>query len=98
MARSADDGTDQLAILVAEHDLRAEQIRSALIAAAQVDSVAARAVDLIQGLAARDERRVAGRALLRGKYGLLRRDVRKEDGQRSKCGGESCCTGFHVSH
>ena len=61
-----DDGQNQFAILVAEGHLRAQQVGSAQVAAAEVRAVATRAADAIQRFAARDLGRVAGRPLLAG--------------------------------
>ena len=47
-------GSDLFAVLVAERDLGAEQIRSADVAAAQVGAVAAGAADAVERLAAFD--------------------------------------------
>jgi hypothetical protein len=52
--------------VIAQRHLRSQQIRSAHIAAAQVGTVAASAVDAIQSLAAFDLRRVFGTPLLAG--------------------------------
>ena len=62
-----DDRPDQLALLIVEGELRAEQVRPADVAAAKVGAVAGAAVHVVEPLAARDERRIAGRALLRRK-------------------------------
>jgi hypothetical protein len=67
LTTAAHDGHDQLGIFVIEDDLRSQEIRSALIAAAEVDAVTALAVDLVKTLAARDNRRVGRGTLLRGK-------------------------------
>src|SRR5206468_7952666 len=68
LAAAAHDRKNQFARLVAEHDLGAEQIRSAQLAAAQVGAVARAAVDVVRGFPARDDRRIAGRPLLRWEF------------------------------
>ena len=60
-----DDGHDQLAVLIVEHQLRAQQVGSADVAAAKVGAMAGAAVDLVEGLAARDRGGIGERALLR---------------------------------
>ena len=60
-----DDRHNQLAVLIVEHQLRAQQVGSADVAAAKVAAMARPAVDLVEGLAARDRRGIGERALLR---------------------------------
>ena len=68
-AAAADDRQDQFALLIVEHELRSKQVRSAQLAAAQVDAVAGAAGDRIERLPALDERRIARRTLLRREDG-----------------------------
>ena len=63
LERAIDDGEHELACLIAEEDLGAKEIRSAQVATAQVDAVAALAVDAVQHLALFYERWIAGWAL-----------------------------------
>ena len=60
-----DERHDQLAVLIVEDQLRAQQVGPADVAAAKVAAMARPAVDLVQGLAARDRRGIGERALLR---------------------------------
>ena len=60
------DGDNQFALLIAESNLRPEQVGSAEVAAAEIGAVAAVAIDSVQGFAARDLRGVAWRPLLSG--------------------------------
>ena len=71
LAAVADDGNDILAVLIGEDDLRPQQVRPALIAAAQVGAVAGATAHAVECPAARDHRRIAGRALLLRKVGAL---------------------------
>ena len=64
-----DDRHDQLAVLIVEHHLRAQQVGPADVAAAKVAAMARAAVDLVQGLAAGDRLLIGQRALLRGERG-----------------------------
>ena len=66
-ARPADDRVNQFPRLVVQHDRRAQQIRSAGHAAAQVHPMARTAVDRVDAFPALDEHRIAGWALLRRK-------------------------------
>ena len=61
------DRHDQLAGLIVQHQLGAQEVRAAKLAAARVHAVAGAADRRVKRLAALDERRVARRALLRGK-------------------------------
>ena len=54
---AVDDRDDHFAVLVAERDLRTQQIRAAHVAAAQVGAVAAGATDAVKRLAAFDSAR-----------------------------------------
>ena len=54
-----DDGLDQLAVLIVQHELRAQQVRPAHVAAAEVGAVAGTAGGGINLLAAGDHRRIA---------------------------------------
>src|SRR5439155_22903171 len=54
-----DDRRDELAMLIVEHDAGAKQARSA-VAAARIDSVAERAVDAVERLAAGDRLWIGG--------------------------------------
>src|SRR4029453_11496846 len=67
LTAAMNDRHDQLTLFVAQDDLRPKQIGTTLIAAAEVDAVTALAIDAVQRLAARDDRRVARRPLLRRK-------------------------------
>ncbi len=60
------DGDDEFAIAIAEGDLRAQEVGTADVAAAEIGAVAAGAADAVQRLAARDLHGVAGRPLLAG--------------------------------
>ena len=60
-----DDRPHQLALEVAQDELRPQQVGPAEIAAAQVDAVAGAAVDAVNRLAAGDQLGIAGRALQR---------------------------------
>ena len=57
-------GTISSPSLVAQRGLGAQQVGSAHVAAAQVGAMASPATDAVERFAARDLRRVAGRALL----------------------------------
>ena len=59
-------GPIELAVLVVQRELRAEQVGPAHVAAAQVHAVTGAAVDAVERLAARDERGVAGRRCCAG--------------------------------
>ena len=62
-----DDRQDQLAVLIVEHELRAEQVRTADVAAAQIGAVAGAAVDAVEPLPRAITAGSPGGALLRGK-------------------------------
>ena len=64
---AADDRQQQFAVLVVQHDVGSQQIRSAHVAAAKVRAVAGAARDAVDLLAALDHGRVVGRPQLRGK-------------------------------
>jgi hypothetical protein len=71
LAAVADDWNDILTVLIGEDDLRSQQVRPALIAAAQVGAVAGATAHAVQCPAARDHRWIARRALLLRKVGAL---------------------------
>ena len=60
------DRDDQFAVLIAQRNLRSQQVRSAHVAAAQVRAVTAPAIDAEQRLPACDLRGIARRTLLPG--------------------------------
>ena len=62
-----DDRCDQLAGLIVEYRIGAQQIGAALIAAAQIDAVARSAMDTEQSVTACDQRWITRRPLLCGK-------------------------------
>src|SRR5437899_1615339 len=64
LAAVANDGNDILALLIGEDDLRPQQVRLALIAAAQVGAVAGATAHAVECPAARDHRRIAWCTLL----------------------------------
>src|SRR5207237_4172581 len=68
-ASALHDWRDLLTALVAEHELRPQQVWPTLLPSAQVDAVAGRAVAFVQALPARDYRGV-------GQMPLLLRKVR----------------------
>ena len=55
-------------MLIVENQLRAEQVRTADVAAPQIRAVAGPAIDFVEELALFDRRRIARFALLRGKF------------------------------
>jgi hypothetical protein len=67
----ANDRQHILAVLIREDDLRSQQVRSALVAAAQIRAVAGGAVHAEERAAAGDHRGVAWRALLLRKVRAL---------------------------
>jgi hypothetical protein len=87
---------DLFAVLIAEGELRAEQVGSAHVAAAEVGAVAAAAGDAIDAVAAGDFGRVAWRSLLSGDEATHSAGRWRLCGQKCGCGEDEreCSTPF----
>ena len=102
-AAALDDRRDQLALLVVQHDERAQEIRAAQLAATQIGAVACGAGRGIDRATAFDQRGIAGRALLRRERARLLptapalstagRRLRRRCLSVEGVGGAGCCCG-----